>query len=145
GLFESNGFLACWGRNNRGQVGAGTNDDLKEIPNISRIAGLTQWKHVTAGREHSCAVTKQHEAFCWGANQAGQLGSATPRTATAPSPSPPTSTGLSCRQATATPAGSPWAATCNAGVKAAMASSAPASTKTPPNRSRWVSSQPGRM
>lgn len=74
GLFESNGFLACWGRNNRGQVGDGTNDDLKEIPHFSRIAGLTQWKHVTAGREHSCAVTKQHEAFCWGANEAGQLG-----------------------------------------------------------------------
>ncbi|HAN31140.1 MAG TPA: hypothetical protein DCQ06_06030, partial [Myxococcales bacterium] len=69
-----NKSVACWGRNNYGQLGDGTNltsgkpvavKDLKNIIDIS------------AGYQHACAVDQQGKIYCWGYNSSYQLGEGT--------------------------------------------------------------------
>lgn len=64
-----NGTISCWGRNQRGQLGAEANaGDLKKVEDI------TDAKAITTGTDHSCAVRGNGEAWCWGRNFDGQLG-----------------------------------------------------------------------
>jgi alpha-tubulin suppressor-like RCC1 family protein len=65
------GRLQCWGPNDAGQLGDGTNDAHKE-PVIVR--GLSDVVAVHEAREHRCAVTRSGDVFCWGENWSGQLG-----------------------------------------------------------------------
>ena len=66
------GEIKCWGGNGTGQLGDGTT--------ISRtmpvdVIGLTgEVEAVTTGAFHTCAVTGNHQVWCWGSNGAGQLG-----------------------------------------------------------------------
>jgi hypothetical protein len=39
-----------------------------------RVAGGLAFDRVTAGLHHSCGETTRNQAYCWGANYAGQLG-----------------------------------------------------------------------
>jgi alpha-tubulin suppressor-like RCC1 family protein len=67
------GDVYCWGDNADGQLGI---DSLTGIPFPVR-AELPAGLHlvlVTAGRRHSCALVQTGEAYCWGANEGGQLG-----------------------------------------------------------------------
>lgn len=43
----------------------------------TEITGAT-WAQVSVGWSHACAVDTNHDAWCWGANDAGQLGATTP-------------------------------------------------------------------
>lgn len=65
----------CWGRATDGQLGAGGGP----VPNGTPVqfGGATLWRSVSAGRQHSCAVTLSGGAFCWGAGSSGQLGRGT--------------------------------------------------------------------
>jgi len=76
-----NGQVACWGRNNFGQLGNGTKTD-SATPVI--VAGLTGVTSVTAGRYHSCAITGTGEAYCWGYGAFGQLGNGSTASQTRP-------------------------------------------------------------
>ena len=66
----------CWGSNSAGQLGTVAPPNLGG-PAFSRgalpvtLAGVRQ---VSAGREHTCAVTVAGDAYCWGSNSHGQLG-----------------------------------------------------------------------
>jgi len=81
------GEVSCWGDNSFGQLG---NSDTSVASSSSplRISGLTATS-ITAGREHTCALTTDGAIKCWGSNSNGQLGtgdtsyqlSATPRQA----------------------------------------------------------------
>jgi alpha-tubulin suppressor-like RCC1 family protein len=69
--------LSCWGRNDEGQIGTGTGDQLKPIlvPGISPIS-------VTLGGNHTCALlpaaaNQRKSVRCWGKNDKGQLGDGT--------------------------------------------------------------------
>lgn len=69
------GSLKCWGRNRRGQLGDGTNT-TRRTP-VQAIGGLGSGVTViSAGDEHTCAVTGRGVAKCWGADSRGQLGGA---------------------------------------------------------------------
>ena len=70
----------CWGYNAYGQLGNGTNggpDSCFGWP-CSRLpvaaAGELRFRIVTAGFAHSCGITTDDRAFCWGRNDLGQLG-----------------------------------------------------------------------
>jgi alpha-tubulin suppressor-like RCC1 family protein len=73
----------CWGENRSGQLGDGsTTQHLKPV----RVAGAREFIQVTAGGGNrgggvgfafSCGLTPQHQAFCWGSNDLGQLGDGT--------------------------------------------------------------------
>jgi alpha-tubulin suppressor-like RCC1 family protein len=74
----------CWGENSRGQLGIGTHigpetcDPGGAFPWCSTVPvavrGGAAFAWVDAGGEHSCGVTPQRTASCWGDNRYGQLG-----------------------------------------------------------------------
>ena len=91
----ASGMVACWGANGSGQLGDGSTTPRNQpflIPGgfgTARVAGGIGTQpivSVSAGASHSCAATQADgtvntTAYCWGANDRGQLGdgSTTPR------------------------------------------------------------------
>lgn len=75
----------CWGINNGGQLGRGTITGPEqcapaEIPCSTRpvaVVGGLQLRQADAGLGHTCGVTTDNRAFCWGLNSSGQLGNGT--------------------------------------------------------------------
>jgi hypothetical protein len=39
-----------------------------------QVSGGIFWKSLTAGTDHTCGVTADGSAYCWGSNQSGQIG-----------------------------------------------------------------------
>lgn len=74
------GRLYCWGRNNNGQLGIGTTDDAKTPQQVGASPGdLLYGKRisdVSTGENGTCAIANG-QAYCWGDNSKGQLGSTT--------------------------------------------------------------------
>lgn len=70
------GGVACWGANGYGQLGGGFMSVVS--PQAVTVSGLpTTVIAVSAGRQHTCALTTAREVYCWGRNDLGQLGNAT--------------------------------------------------------------------
>jgi alpha-tubulin suppressor-like RCC1 family protein len=65
----------CWGRNATGQVGDGSTAAIRTRP--VAVAGGLSFSGVSPGVEHSCGVTTNGLAYCWGLNNFGQLGDGT--------------------------------------------------------------------
>lgn len=63
--------VQCWGDNNNGQLGNGTDDDSMTPVGVSGLTGSVS--AVTSGDTHTCAVVDDG-VQCWGSNQYGQLG-----------------------------------------------------------------------
>ncbi|MBI4701417.1 MAG: hypothetical protein HY744_09695 [Deltaproteobacteria bacterium] len=78
------GRLMCWGDNEQGQVGKGDVGGLVAVP--TAVASLDTYVEVSAGRRHCCAVRWDGTAWCWGANEHGQLGDGSKITALVPRP-----------------------------------------------------------
>ena len=78
---STNNQLKCWGRNARGQLGYGHTDNIGdnagEMGNDLAYVELGEdfvLKQISAGREHTCAVSESYTIKCWGANFHGSLG-----------------------------------------------------------------------
>ena len=69
-----NGELQCWGRNNYGQLGDGTND-LSTSPVGVSLSGIPV--QLSSGEWHTCAIMDDASLQCWGRNADGQLGDGT--------------------------------------------------------------------
>jgi alpha-tubulin suppressor-like RCC1 family protein len=66
------GGVKCWGANNAGQLGDGSNTRINVPVDVS---GLTSGvSAIAASNNHTCALTTGGGVKCWGANYAGQLG-----------------------------------------------------------------------
>ena len=72
---RSDGTVWSWGWNQYGQVGDGTkgNNRLRPV----QVTGLTGVTRVSAGADHSMALTAAGVVWAWGQNNDGQLGDGT--------------------------------------------------------------------
>ena len=70
------GSVKCWGRNNEGQLGRGTTQNLSnDFPTAVTFAGSVV--AIAAGAYHSCALLAGGTIQCWGRNNELQVGDAT--------------------------------------------------------------------
>jgi len=65
--------MRCWGRNNYGQIGNGASSAEPPRSDPTPVVGIGVPLSVAAGDAHTCAVATSG-VFCWGNNEAGQLG-----------------------------------------------------------------------
>ena len=66
------GTLKCWGNNGAGQLGDESTTDSRSPVDV-RLYG-TIFVSVTTGHHHTCALTVNNRAYCWGKNYHKQLG-----------------------------------------------------------------------
>ena len=67
-----NGSVQCWGDNEYGQVGDGTDVDRSLPVELSGIKG--QVISLSLGMEHACALLNNGNIQCWGSNSFGEFG-----------------------------------------------------------------------
>ena len=84
---DGNGY--CWGYNNNGQLGDGT-DTQRATPVLvsqgARPSADVTFNTISAGSGYTCGVGSDGNGYCWGANYIGQLGnSSTGSPSTTPS------------------------------------------------------------
>jgi alpha-tubulin suppressor-like RCC1 family protein len=77
------GEALCWGRNDFGQLGDGS-DESRSKP--VRVRTDLRFTAIAAGAHHSCALTAGGRAYCWGDNAYAQLGDNTLTSRAAPAP-----------------------------------------------------------
>lgn len=76
GVSQSRRVL-CWGSNSNGQVGDGGSRQRRSSPAAVEIPGSLAVAALAVGWDHSCALTVDGAAWCWGKNDFGQLGDGT--------------------------------------------------------------------
>lgn len=74
-VLTSNGKVFCWGRNLNGEVGVGGASEVQDPVEVQlRLASQEQVTQISAGTNHTCALTNRGWVYCWGSNSHGQLG-----------------------------------------------------------------------
>ncbi len=67
------GAVVCWGRNGSGQLGLALEIEGRSPPQES-VPGLEGIVSVEAGWYHTCGINTEGQVWCWGDNNANQLG-----------------------------------------------------------------------
>jgi hypothetical protein len=67
--------VLCWGGNDQGQLGDGSNSKRDTATPVGYLRANTA--SLAAGDNHTCATGTDGTAYCWGANDLGQLGDGT--------------------------------------------------------------------
>ena len=75
--------VACWGDNNRGQIGDGT---LSSRNIATYVPGLTGVQSVAVSERNTCVIVTGGGVKCWGDNTYGQLGNGTTNSVSSTSP-----------------------------------------------------------
>lgn len=65
------GSVHCWGSND--QLRLGLPATVSALPQPGERVGTLQAAQISAGLQHTCALTTDQEVHCWGDNQFGQL------------------------------------------------------------------------
>jgi len=69
------GGVKCWGLNDHGQLGDGTETDRAAPVDVVGLHGPAA--AIATGAFHTCAVLRRGGIDCWGSNGSGQLGDGT--------------------------------------------------------------------
>jgi alpha-tubulin suppressor-like RCC1 family protein len=78
---KTNGDAYCWGSNEYGQLGVATGDTICGSGKTAFRCSLSplqvqqgvKFSSISAGVHHTCAITVLREAYCWGANESGEV------------------------------------------------------------------------
>jgi hypothetical protein len=65
--------VQCWGYNGNGQLGDNTRSTRKTPVGVKLPLGVSV-KQISAGWDHTCAVTTTNTVLCWGDNKFGEVG-----------------------------------------------------------------------
>lgn len=73
---SSEGQLVCWGNNTFYQLGNGDQiaSDVPTHPDLGNIPKGMVFLHIAASDINTCAIATNHQAYCWGDNEYGELG-----------------------------------------------------------------------
>lgn len=66
------GDAYCWGDSDFGALGVGPG--VRRLSRPAPVVGGLEFTTISAGAHHTCGVTKDGTAYCWGLNQLLQLG-----------------------------------------------------------------------
>lgn len=89
------GTAYCWGNNEAGQLGVALETDApctredRPVPCETRpvaVSGGLTFRKITAGGQHTCALTAAGRVYCWGDNLRGQVGEPSVRATSMPTP-----------------------------------------------------------
>lgn len=84
----TSGSMYCWGYNGSGQLGAITgntnSDSIAALVRDGDKPAAMNFVTVSAGSNHTCGITADSLAYCWGYNGNGQLGTGTNANAVTP-------------------------------------------------------------
>jgi alpha-tubulin suppressor-like RCC1 family protein len=69
------GQAYCWGYRQHGGVGDGGSTGYALVP--AQVLGGIRFKRITAANNHSCGISLNDEAYCWGYNALGAIGDGT--------------------------------------------------------------------
>ena len=72
----SNGTITCWGGNDLGQLGDGTNTNSTSPSTFVHPESRCS-NHKGSAHSHSCAIMQDGKVAYWGNNDYGQLGDGT--------------------------------------------------------------------
>jgi len=76
--------VSCWGYNNGGQLGDGTNTDRNTSTQTLSLGTGRTAVTISSGSSHTCAILDDGSVICWGYNAWGQLGDGTNTTRNTP-------------------------------------------------------------
>ena len=68
------GQAYCWGINRYGQLGNNSTTDSRIPVAVQMPAGVARFQSIAAGYYHTCTLTTEGKAYCWGQGGSGQLG-----------------------------------------------------------------------
>lgn len=74
---SSSGTVTCWGINSYGQLGNDTHTDSVapvQVKGVGRKGILSNVAQISAGFDHTCALSSSGTVTCWGYNEEGWLG-----------------------------------------------------------------------
>ena len=71
------GEIHCWGSNIKGQLGERLQNDYQTSPQKVSLPAGSYPISMSVGREFTCSLMSNFSAYCWGANNFGQLGDST--------------------------------------------------------------------
>lgn len=85
-ILGENGNVWCWGRNEEGQLGLGSYNDVQILPTQANTSGVSgsKWTSLAAGAYTTCGIRNDGTAWCWGENTFGQLGNNSDQTSNLP-------------------------------------------------------------
>ncbi len=76
------GAAYCWGSNDGGKLGTGRAGGGHTVPVL--VAGHLVFRTISAGYFHSCGITRDGRAYCWGRDEQGEVGNAPKAPSAAP-------------------------------------------------------------
>jgi alpha-tubulin suppressor-like RCC1 family protein/uncharacterized protein YjdB len=71
---DDQGRAICWGRNRNGDLGRGSWSITELFATPAPVVGNLQFKMLTVSAAHTCGLTLDGDAYCWGQNTVFELG-----------------------------------------------------------------------